>query len=294
VGLAEGEITAISSHHSLNHLPTFKELTKMKNLITTTVVLSLLFAVEARGALIVDLLPAAARFDSLTDNDDGGNGFAAGNPSGAENAAGLTFNVTFTPAAGDLDSATAAVNLIEVGGDANGTGLYLLGGEIHFISKMDGQDTDVPAAFNDLNFASGNDMIGAKSSFGALSAGIEYSVAAVFDPITGATLDLGVLPTGGSVTTDSFSLTGVGGKTNWSGDDGATALKTVGSNGGGTNTVGGNAFSEALINGNPFEGTAGQGLYWSANANIIPEPSTLFLAALGMLGLLGCARRRKK
>jgi hypothetical protein len=255
----------------------------------------ILAATSTQAAIIVDLDPSLARFDSLTDNDDAAGGFAAGNPTAAENNQGLTFNVTFTPAAGDLDSATAAVNLIEIGGDANGTGLYLLNGELHFISKMNGGTGNVPGGFNDLDWSSGNNMIGVTSTFGPLSAGIEYSVAVVFDPITSGTLQIGVLPTGGSLTLDSFDLIGRGTRSNWSGDDSATAFRgnppNVVGNLGGANIVGGNPFSEAAMNSNPFEGTQGQGLYWSLNGTIIPEPSGAVLGLLGMLGLL--ARRRR-
>ena len=214
----------------------------------------------------IDLDPSAARFDSLTDNDDGGGGFAAGDP-GAANSEGLTFQVTFTPAAGDLDSTTAAVNLIEVGGGSNGSGLYLLGGEVHFISKMQGSATDIPSLTNDLDFSSGNNMITAKSSFGALEAGTEYTVTAIFDPITGGTLELAVDPSGSAPTVDNFAITGVGGKTNWSGNDTASAFRGVDLfDFGAGNNAGGNPFDEDTMNTNGFEGAQGQALYWSAHA----------------------------
>jgi VCBS repeat-containing protein len=223
----------------------------------------------------VDLLVADARFDSLTDNDDAVGGFFANNPPTAQNEAGLAFQVTFTPAAGDLDSATAAVNLIEIGGDANGSGLYLLGGEVHFISKMSGGAADVPNAFNDLDFASGNDMIGAKSSFGTLVAGTIYTVIVDYDPLTNAMLDIAVITPGGGSVSDNFALTGVGSRTNWTGDDSASALRAGNiTNFGGANTVAANPFSEAEINGNPFEGTAGQALYWSDDANFAAATDT--------------------
>src|SRR5690606_33874823 len=127
-----------------------------------------------------------------------------------------------------------------------------------------GAATDLPAAFNDLDFSSGNNMIGVKSSFGQLQSGTQYTVTAIFDPITSATLQLVVEPVGKAPVVDNFSITGVGGKTNWNGDNSATALRAgnVG-NFGGQNTVSGNPFSEAATNTNPFEGTAGQALYWS-------------------------------
>ena len=251
-----------------------------------------LAAATSHAALIVNLDPASARFDSLTDDDSGAGGFGAGDP-GAENANGLTFNVTFTPAAGDLDSTSAAVSLVEIGGDANGSGLYLLGGELHFISKMNGTGTNIPA-FDDLDWASGTNMIGARSSFGQLSAGTEYSVAVIFDPLTNASLEMGVLPSGGSLTTDSFNLLNIGTKTNWSGDDSASAFRGTNiGNFGGANVTGSNPFDEAAINGNTFEGSAGQALYWSQNSMIIPEPSGLAFAALGLLLVFGRRSRNR-
>ncbi len=255
------------------------------------VTLPFLWAAQSPAATIVNLDPVDARFDSLTDDDSGPGGFNALDP-GAGNAIGMTFNVTFTPAAGDLDSVTSAVSLIEIGGDANGSGLYLLGGQLHFISKMNGSAGDQIGGFNDLDWASGNNMIGAISSFGALQAGTEYSVAVVFDPLTAATLEIGVQPSGGGVTRDLFSLANIGTRTNWSGDDSASAFRggDIGNFGGATNG-GGNPFSEAVINGNTFEGGQGQALYWSLNATIVPEPAATLLV-VGAAAAASLRRRR--
>ena len=252
-----------------------------------------------QAALIVNLDPADARFDSLIDNDDGTGGFNAGDP-GAQNVNGLTFNVTFTPSAGDLDSSTSAVNILEIGGDANGSGLYLLGGELYFISKMNGTGVNTladPLASNDLNFASGNNMIGVRSSFGPLTAGVEYSAAILFDPITAGTLEIGILPELGSLTLDSFTLSGVGGKTNWDGDNSASAFRgnppnVLGNFGGASQGAATDPWSEVSMNGNPFEGIQGQALYWTLdNAEIVPEPSATLLVLLGGLAI-GVRRSR--
>jgi len=261
------------------------------------VLLPFLAASATQAALIVNLDPAAARFDSLTDNDDAVGGFAAGAPTAAN---GLAFNVTFTPAAGDVDSSAEAVNVVEIGGDANGSGLYLLGGELHFLSKMNGSGANFIVSFDDLDFSSGNNLIGVKSSFGILSAGTEYTVAVLFDPVdTSPSLEIGVLPTGGTLTKDVYSVNGVGGKTNWHGDNSATAFRgtNVGNLGGtviSTNANTTDPFHENNINGNPFEGTQGQALYWDlpgAEIVAIPEPTGNALLLLG--ASVGFMRRRR-
>lgn len=262
---------------------------------TSTILLTLLVAPALHAALIVNLDPIDARFDSLTDNDDGIGGFAAGAPTAAN---GLTFNVTFTPTLSDVDSATQAINVMEIGGDANGSGLYLLGGELHFLSKMNGTGANFVSTFNDLDLASGNNLLGVKSTFGALSAGTEYSVAILFDPITAATLEIAVLPSGGSLSLESYSVAGVGVKTNWHGDNSASAFRgtNIGNFGGSIistdpNTT--NPFHENNINAKPFAGTQGQALYWDlpGSAIVIPEPSGITLLLLG--SSVAFARRRR-
>ncbi|MDB4438186.1 PEP-CTERM sorting domain-containing protein [bacterium] len=257
--------------------------------------LPLLTATIGHAALIVDLDPSLARFDSLTDADDGVGGFSAGAPTPAN---GLAFNVTFTPAAGDLDSGSQAVNVMEIGGDANGSGLYLLGGELHFLSKMNGTGTNAANSFNDLNFSSGNNLIGVKSSFGMLSEGIEYTVGVIFDPVDASpSLQIGVLPASGTLALESYVTEGVGAKTNWHGDNSATAFRggNVGNLGGtiiSTSSPMTNPFHEVNINANTFEGVQGQALYWDqSDATLIPEPSSTALFALGSLALLSRRRR---
>ena len=246
------------------------------------------------ASLLVNLDPVDALFDSLTDDDSAAVGFGAGAP--PVNLNGLTFNLTFTPAAGDLDSTTEALNLIEVGGDANGSGLYLLGGELHFLSKMNGAAGTAPAPANDLDWTSNgdNDIILAKSSFGALVAGTEYSVAAIFDPFAASSLQLAVQPTGGSLSRETFALTNLGARTSWSGDNSVSALRAGNlTNFGGATTTGTSPFAESAINNNPFVGTAGQALYWNLNGSVIPEPSSFGLFVLGLCGLMNWRQRKR-
>ena len=258
---------------------------------------SLVIAPLSQAAFIVNLDPADVRFDSATDNDDAGVGFPAGDP-GAQNANGLTFNVTFTPAAGDVDSTTQAINILEIGGDANGSGLYLLGGELHFLSKVTSGGANLVSPFNDLDLASGNNMIGVRSSFGPLTVGTEYSVAVIFDPVDASpALTIGVLPDGGVLATESYAISNPNGNTNWSGDDSASAFRAnnIANFGGSIISSNGNTaspFHENNINANPFEGTQGQALYWTQeNPALVPEPSATFLGLLGSLALM--IRRRR-
>ena len=163
------------------------------------------------------------------------------------------------------------------------------GGGANFISSF---------ATNDLDFSSGNNMIGVRSSFGPLSAGTEYSVAVIFDPIDGSpNLEIGVLPPGVSLATESYALSGVGTKTNWDGDNSASAFRgtNIANFGGSIISTDGNTtdpFHENNINANPFEGAQGQALYWTQESPaLIPEASGTLLGLLGSFGLL--IRRRR-
>ncbi len=219
---------------------------------------SCVLAAGAHGATIIDLGAVADIYDSVTD----GNTITITDP--ATHADGLTMNVTFTPNAADIASAATAVNLLEIGGMNNGSGLYLLGGEVHFLGKIGGATADTPT-FDDLAFDSGNNMVSVKSTYGSLVAGKTYTVAAVYDPITANALKLAVRRQGVSTHVDSYALTGVGSKTNWSGNDTVTNLVGDGSVGAG-NDVGGNTFNEVDIRANDFAGTQGQGLLWNSTA----------------------------
>jgi hypothetical protein len=219
--------------------------------------------VGAQASIIVDPGAASSIYDSLTD----GNGATIADPASA--ASGLTMHVTFTPSAADIASAGTAINLLEIGGTSNGTGLYLLGGELHFLSKMNGSPGNTPS-FDDLAFNSGNNMVSVKSTFGLLTAGTTYTVAAAYDPMTAKTLKLAIRKSGINTHVDSYVLTGVGTKTNWSGDDTVTNLNGDSSIGGG-NSNSSNAFYDISIRDNDFAGSQGQGLLWNTSARILGQ-----------------------
>ncbi|HOK67362.1 MAG TPA: hypothetical protein PLV55_11180, partial [Anaerohalosphaeraceae bacterium] len=63
----------------------------------------------------------------------------------------ITLAARFNP---DVSQATAGpVIVIEDGGTSNGTGLYLAGGNLVFVSKADNGRYAVPTSLNDTNFA---------------------------------------------------------------------------------------------------------------------------------------------
>ncbi|QTN33384.1 hypothetical protein HZ994_14020 [Akkermansiaceae bacterium] len=241
---------------------------------------------SSSAATIVNLLEVDAYYDQT-----GGDPLTTPASNPANINAGLTINVTFTPNSTDIGELGGAIALVEIGGNANGTGLYLLGGELHFLGKMQGAAGDVVTSFNDLDYSSGNNMIGVKSAFGQLSADTEYSVAVLYDPLGATpTLTLGVKPTGGGLATESYTLTGVGAKNNWYGNRTITSFRTPLNAGAGTTNTGspwreGTGFMKDL------SGTAGRALLWNAQGTIVPEPSSLSLLALCGIFLLRRTRR---
>ena len=90
-------------------------------------------------ALVIAATPAHAALiitGAGVPNYAGGTTVAAGvNAGPTTQSAGLSFNITFTPTAADL---TGLVTLMEIGGQTNGTALYLLDGVPVFLSKTGG------------------------------------------------------------------------------------------------------------------------------------------------------------
>lgn len=236
---------------------------------------------------IVSLDPGAA---SNLLNDAGG-GVTTTTVATSTLADGLTMNVTFTPSAVDIGQTSNAVNLVEIGGNANGTGLYLLGGEVYFLSKLQGAAGNVVSSFDDLSYGSGNNMVGVVSNFGSLTAGTEYSVGVVYDPISATpTVAIGVLPAGGSLFEESFTFTGRGTKTNWQGNRTVNAFTSPGNAGAGTSTAG-EEFQEGAGNMKGLDGTAGAAYLWNAQGTLVPEPSTSGVLGLAAMMMMGFRRR---
>ena len=87
---------------------------------------------------------------------------------------GLTINITFTPAADDLKG---TVLLIEIGGTANGTGLYLINGVPTLVSKQNSDADAMPSGLNDTDLS--DNTLAIQAGGGPLKAGTVYTVAAV-------------------------------------------------------------------------------------------------------------------
>lgn len=195
---------------------------------------------------------------------------------------GVTFNVTFTPGNDDLSS-TAAIILLEVGGANNGSGLYLLGGEIYFLASTSAQ-TEVPTTpYPDLE----GRKVAVKSGFGSVT-GVEHSVAGILD-VASQTMTLAVQVNGGSIFSETWNLTGPD-ITDWSGNSTVRAF-SAGNDMGGTNRTVGNDFTENTIISPSGTAILGETLIWNEVATVvIPEPSALLLGGMG--GLLLLRRRR--
>lgn len=241
------------------------------------------------GAATIVTPTTTAIFDRTGGNDNN-NIVTVNDPNDAN---GLTMNVTFTPNSADISQTTNAIPLLEIGGNANGSGLYLLGGQIYFLSKLNGTAADVVTSFPDLNQIDDN-IIGVRSgditgalSGGVLAAGTEYSVAAILDPTIGAaSITLAFSAGAGPVFSETWSFTNDG--TNWAGNNTVVSFN-VPSNSGGTTTTGNLPFSEpALV---AFGGTAGRALIFNEVATVIPEPAAISLLGLGALLAIGRRHR---
>lgn len=236
-------------------------------------VLPALGIIPAHAAIVVSGLGAPAHTSS------GGTATVATTAS-----QGMTMNLTFTPQASDL---TGTVLLAEIGGTSNGSGIYLINGQVAVLSKS--------------GFASGagfqtslNDTDGgawAVSHPTSVAAGTGYSVGVI---LNGSETQVQIgLATIGLVDVASFALTNTG--TNWHGNN-TLSVKTndqVGFRGGLSEdpTLATDSVFRAA-NALDFAGDI-EVSFWNATATgfqAVPEPASGLLAALGALFL---ARRRR-
>ena len=220
----------------------------------------------ARAAVLINRDPAIARYDGGAVNDGNTTGGTSGIPA-ASSSSGFAFNLEFTPAAADL---TGTVLLMEIGGTASGTGLFLVEGVPTFVSKQGSADDRIPEyTLPDLNLfdqsggPNSSGVVAAQSGFGSVSAGQSCSIGLTWDHV-GKRFQFDV-QSGSQLTTNSFTVTGT--PVNWAGNSSLTVGPfTV------TNSIGSGAGANVGSNvGAPWDadltkslaGSIQRALYWN-------------------------------
>jgi len=240
-------------------------------------------AVQADADIIVtNLDPVSAVYDGTNVATIGG---GVPQPTLAN---GHAFNIEFTPTGADVAN---TVLLMEIGGTANGTGLYLINGVLAYLTKQNADDSQVASGLDDTFLGPEPDESAAvTNTFGPVVAGEAYTAAASWDNAGNLILAIQAdnLATG---KIDNITITGTYG--NWSGDESFS----VGTNprvgaGGPGGSVGGMSGENALNEfGEPFDveddletpilkgfqGTITRALYWNAVGQIGLFPSGVTL-----------------
>ena len=295
----------------------------------TTGMLLAAFGTAARANVIVGLAPASALASS---NDTAGQTivFSPGAPNAnnsiqpatpttdAQRAAGLTMNLTITPTAADL---TGTRLLMEIGGSANGTGLFLVNGVPTLVSKQASNASVVPNSANDTDLS--DNTLTVQHNGPALQAGSTYTVGAILrfrgdgtaaNPYQDASATLAVDSSGNgsAVSVTDFVLTdATTNGINWSGNR-SISVKTK-TTGAGTNTnpnigyLGGTHEDATAVTPNglaffagtrdtnidgvqDFQGATADGYLWN-QTGLVPEPGAL--SVLAVAALAGTRRRRR-
>ncbi len=234
------------------------------------------------GTLVPDLSDGSAIYSTTVRGSTGVDVYPA-----PVLANGMTLAARFTPSAADItNSASGAVAILETGGTTSGTGLWLINGNVWFLSSSGNQNA-FPTGPSDLDGS--NNAIGVQ--LGTVAAGVQTDIFASFDTANATIL------VGQNGSYSDFTLTGVTGGWNWTGNDtvsfGDLALDQpsagiFGFRGGLTdNNTAGLFYTNSAI---ALDGTVSLGQVFNA-VSTVPEP-TSGLLALGALAATAIRRRR--
>jgi PEP-CTERM motif len=205
-------------------------------------------------------------------------------------ANGVTLAASFTPNATDIaNSANGPVAVLEIGGSSNGTGLWIIGGNLWFLSKGTSAPKAVPSSTLDLDGST--KVIGVQLD--PITADVQLNVYASLDTANDSLL----ISQNSSVIT--YALSNVASTWNWQGNDSVSfgiADPTLPS-GGNMGWCG--ALADLAAGTSPFSDNSAQSLNGNVSlgqifnaVSTVPEPSTLALGVLGGAAVLFLRRRR--
>ena len=164
--------------------------------------------------------------------------------------AGFAIDLTFQPSGFD-DFGT--VRVAEIGGTGNGTGIYLIDGIPHFVSKMNSVAADIPSSLNDTDWADGNVCVPLADALLPLDAPAQLAVVVSLDAITYSVNGLGQA---------TVNLTNRGTRWNWSGDDSIRVGQNADGGRGGLGTDPAGIFDD--LGSFPMEGSVSSARIWHA------------------------------
>ncbi|MEC9054551.1 MAG: VCBS domain-containing protein, partial [Verrucomicrobiota bacterium] len=164
--------------------------------------------------------------------------------------AGFAIDVAFQPSGFD-DFGT--VRVAEIGGTSNGTGIYLIDGIPHFVSKMNSVAADLPSGLNDTDWADGNVCVPLAEVALNLDEPAQVAVVSSLDTLTYSVNGFGQT---------TVQLTNRGTRWNWSGDDSIRVGQNTDGGRGGLGTDAEGIFDDT--GSFPMEGTVSYARLWHA------------------------------
>ncbi len=164
--------------------------------------------------------------------------------------AGFAMDLTFQPSGFD-DFGT--VRVAEIGGTSNGSGVYLIDGIPHFVSKMSSAPGDLPSGLADTDWTDGNISVPLTVAPVSLDEPVQLALVSSLDTITFSVNGFGQT---------TVELTGRGTRGNWSGDDTIRVGQNIDGGRGGLGTDPEGIFDD--VGSFPMEGTVSRARLWHA------------------------------